>query len=481
MLNTPKSNVSVRSVLTLSHTTASRIKSIITAGPHDTSTAEGRSHERLRRASLTSITSIGTRALTLITPLVAIPLMLHYLGAERYGIWLTLASSVALLQFSDLGMGNGLVTSISRADGRDSIKDSQEYVTSAIVVLMTLAFIIASLYKVMSHFVQWNIVFGVHSPVAVRELGPALSALVLCSVLTLPLSVAQKIQTAFQEGVKSNLWQLGSSIVSLGAVILAVHMKATLPALILAFSGSPLIVAAANSTYVLLYERPYLRPRFRHFSFPAARELLGIGSAFTILSLSASLAFASDNLVISHILGPSRVPEFAVPARIFGILSGLLISCLTPLWPAYGEAAARGDVVWIRHILTRSIWASLAVSAALGLITVATMPTLLHHWIGSQFPTPLLLAAGLALWVVIQVGSAAVSVFLNGLNVMKPQIVIACVFTPLCILLKIVFTKSIGLSGPVWATIVVYSGAAALPYYFIAPRVLRKLQRDASQ
>jgi len=100
MLNTPKSNVSVRSVLTLSHTTASRIKSIITAGPHDTSTAEGRSHERLRRASLTSITSIGTRALTLITPLVAIPLMLHYLGAERYGIWLTLASGNQLAGFN---------------------------------------------------------------------------------------------------------------------------------------------------------------------------------------------------------------------------------------------------------------------------------------------------------------------------------------------------------------------------------------------
>jgi hypothetical protein len=120
------------------------------------------------------------------------------------------------------------------------------------------------------------------------------------------------------------------------------------------------------------------------------------------------------------------------------------------------------------------------VSAALGLITVATMPTLLHHWIGSQFPTPLLLAAGLALWVVIQSGSAAVSVLLNGLNVMKPQIAIACVFTPLCILLKIILTKNIGLSGPVWATILVYLGAAVLPYYFIAPLVLKRLDRASA-
>jgi O-antigen/teichoic acid export membrane protein len=407
--------------------------------------------------------------------------MLRYLGSERYGIWLTLASSVALLQFSDLGMGNGLVTSISRADGRDSIKDSQQYVTSALVVLMALAFVIVFIYRVVSHFVQWNVVFGVSNPAAVRELGPALSALLVCTALTLPLAVAQKIQVAFQEGFKNNLWQLVGSILSLGAVILAVYMKATLPVLILAFTGSPLIVAAANSAYVFLYERPYLRPRFAHFSLRAARELLGIGSAFTILSLSASLAFASDNLVISHILGPSRVPDFAVPARIFGILSGLIISCLTPLWPAYGEAAARGDIAWIKSTLARSLWASVTVSVAIGFIAFATMPTLLHHWIGREFPTPLLLAGGLALWVVVQAGSAAVSVLLNGLNIMRPQILIACVFTPLCILLKIVFTKSIGLPGPVLATIFVYLLAVVLPYYFIVPRVLRGLQRDTAQ
>jgi O-antigen/teichoic acid export membrane protein len=296
--------------------------------------------------------------------------------------------------------------------------------------------------------------------------------------MTIPLSAVQKIQAAFQDGYKNNLWQLGSSLVSLGAIIVAVKMKATLPTLVLAISASPLTVAAANSLYVIWYDRPYLRPQFRHFSLAAARELLGIGSAFTVLSLSASLAFASDNLVISHILGPVRVPEFAVPARLFGIVSGLIISCQMSLWPAYGEAAERGDVGWIRRTLARSLWAGITVSLGTGIVAVLFMPTILRHWLGPQLHTPLLLVGGLALWMVMQASAASVSVLLNGLNVMKPQIAIACVFTPTCILLKILLTQSAGLPGTVCASLLSYFGVTLIPYCIIVPRVLEKLHQS---
>ena len=66
-----------------------------------------------------------------------------------------------------------------------------------------------------------------------------------------------------------------------------------------------------------------------------------------------ALAMNADYLVIAHVLGPESVTTFSVPARLFAQL-GLLVSLVNlPLWPANGEALARGDVAWVRRITAR--------------------------------------------------------------------------------------------------------------------------------
>ena len=47
-----------------------------------------------------------------------VPLALDYLGPERYGIWLTLSSFLALLGFMDLGLGNAVMTGALENGGR---------------------------------------------------------------------------------------------------------------------------------------------------------------------------------------------------------------------------------------------------------------------------------------------------------------------------------------------------------------------------
>ena len=84
----------------------------------DTSTPEGRSRERYRRVALTAISSAGARVIAVVTMLIAVPLTLHYLGTERYGMWMTISSIIAMMGFADLGMGLGLMNAISEAMDR---------------------------------------------------------------------------------------------------------------------------------------------------------------------------------------------------------------------------------------------------------------------------------------------------------------------------------------------------------------------------
>src|SRR5207248_1138716 len=111
-----------------------------------------------------------------------------------------------------------------------------------------------------------------------------------------------------------------------------------------------------NHLYVFHWRRPQLRPRWSHFSAGAARRLLGMGGLFLVLQISMAFAFTSDNLVAAQVLGPEAVTQYSVPYRLFGIFITMLMVILGPLWPAYGEAASRGDVDWVVRTLKRSLF-----------------------------------------------------------------------------------------------------------------------------
>src|ERR1043166_7111587 len=81
-----------------------QIRSVIRFQPFDTSTTEGSSKERYRRIALTSATSILSKAVSLLTMLVSVPLTVNYLGPERFGLWMTISSVIAFLVFADFGI-----------------------------------------------------------------------------------------------------------------------------------------------------------------------------------------------------------------------------------------------------------------------------------------------------------------------------------------------------------------------------------------
>jgi hypothetical protein len=96
------------------------MKGVLRLKPFDTATPEGRSLERYRRGALTTFTSVTARVLTVFTGLIAVRLTVRYLGTERYGLWMTITSVVAMMSFADLGIGNGLLNSISEAPPAES-------------------------------------------------------------------------------------------------------------------------------------------------------------------------------------------------------------------------------------------------------------------------------------------------------------------------------------------------------------------------
>src|SRR5262245_34846746 len=113
------------------------------------------SRERYRRIALTTGTSVLAKGVGLLTMLISVPLTVHYLGAERFGLGMTVSSLIALLGFADFGMGNGLLNAISEAHGKNDTASAQKYVSSGFFMLAGMGVLTAAVFGMVYPFVPW--------------------------------------------------------------------------------------------------------------------------------------------------------------------------------------------------------------------------------------------------------------------------------------------------------------------------------------
>jgi O-antigen/teichoic acid export membrane protein len=433
--------------------------------PFDTATETGRSKERYRRAFLTTLGSAVTRVIGVGTSLITVPLTLKYLGVERYGLWMTIASLIAFLGFSDLGIGNGLLNGISNANGRDDRILARQYVSSALFLLSAVAAVLGLAFFVAYPFIPWNAIFHVKSPQAIAEAGPAVAAFLACFLIGFPGSIINKIQSGYQEGFVSNIWSIVGSLMGLAAGLIVIRIHGSLSYLVLALSGTPILMLFTNGLFLFGYQRPWLRPAWSQVRRGVSRELFHTGLLFLVLQIAVAVAFSADNLVLAHVLGPEAVTRYAIPCKLFGLIGFATTIIVGPLWPAYTEALARCDHRWIRKTMKRSLLSLLALSLGASALLVAFAPSIIRLWVGQSVQPPFLVLMALGIWSVINALSAPASILLNAATVIKFQVVVASVTATANIVLSVYLTKRIGISGVVFGSIFSQVFLALIPYY----------------
>jgi O-antigen/teichoic acid export membrane protein len=431
------------------------LKGLLRLKPFDTSTEGGRSRERYRRAALTTSTSVLARAVTVFTSLVTVRLTLQYLGTERYGLWMSITSVVSLLVFADLGMGNGLLNAIAAAHGKDDIESEQKYVSSAFFVLFGIAVFLLGLFGLAYPFVPWPRVFNVSSPLAAREAGPAVVVFLLCFLLNMPLGVVQRVQTGHQEGYATNLWTAIGSLTGLGSLLVALHFRGGLVWLLLSIAGGQVLGVLGNWAQEFRFARPELLPAWTNWDSAAARKIMGMGIMFFLLQVCGAFTFPLDNIIITQILGPEAVTQYAVPMRLFVLVMSVASMFVIPLWPAYGEAHARGDVKWVKSTLSHSLGYNVLIFGPVALGLAAFGKLIVRVWVGAQVHPTGVLLYGMASFAVINVVYGAIGIFLFGMNKLKIQAIVGLLQAVAGLALKIVMGKAFGLSGVIWASVII--------------------------
>ncbi len=409
-------------------------------------------YRRIRRASLSGIVTLVNRFVTMGSGLISIPLTAHYLGTERFGIWLTLSTFLAWVTVADLGLANSLTNALASADGKEDQKQAKEMVSSAFFMLVSLIFVVAILLLVVYQLTSWTQVFNLKSPEARSQINLAVLVSILIFVLRLPLSIPMRVYEAYQEGYLYQLWSICGNILAFTGLLFAIHLHANLPLLLGVFFGVAILGDVFAGLYMFGWRRQWLTPSLRDFRRLQAQWLLRTGSQLWLAQISAIVMFQTDLIIVAQLFGASEVASYGVILKLFSTIGTISMAFLSPLWPAYSEALARNDIPWIVKTFKKSVIISIFWSLSTGILLSLFCTDIIRAWVGQDAIPSLGLIIAMFCTSVITTIAHSVGVLVGGLCEFKIAAQVGIIQGVVNLLASVVFGHLIGVSGVAWAT-----------------------------
>jgi O-antigen/teichoic acid export membrane protein len=415
----------------------------------------------------------AARLLTSAVTFLSLPLAIRYLGAERYGVWATVTTTVVSINLLDLGIANTLTNHISRAYAVDDHTAAARSFTNALALTICIAGSVGAAFAVLCPRVNWVGLFNVKADVPAVELRQTVAAAVALMLVGLPCNLVGKVLAGYQELHLNSYAMCAGTAASLIGLATGIILRVSMPALLLMSVGCLPLANFVTLLLVVAWQKPWLRPRLSLVEGSVMKNLLDSGSSFFLIQIAAAVVFSSDNLIVSHYLGASEVTPYSVTWRLVG-LAAILQSLVFPaLWPAYAEAHAKGDYNWIRRTFALTMKATMALnlSCVIGLMLLGR--AVIRIWAGpAAVPSSSLLLA-MGIWAVINGFMSVESCLLAALNRTRQQAVLSIIAAAVNLALSLVLVRHIGSLGVIGGTILSYLIILVVPQSLTVRNVLR--------
>lgn len=412
----------------------------------DSSTEQGRADERYRRTALTIMANVASRGLAMLVMILSVKLTLPYLGAERFGIWTTIASFASMLNLLDLGVGNALINHTARAASSGDKKTLQQAICGGLGLMFLLGGAAALTLMLLAYTLPWEVIIKTSNSTLQQEIPVACAVFALLFGLNLFTTGLQKVYTGMQSAYVGHL---ANTVGSLGAAVClfyAAQQQAGIAQLLLATFGVQTVASLALLP-ILRWQGYLPLTDIGRAIANEYRSLIQTSSLFFILQIGVMIGWGADHLIIANALGAAQVAIFSVTQRLFQFVTQPLGMINAPLWSAYADAHARGDGSFVRQTLKRSLQLTATIAILGGSLLVAFSTLIIHIWTNGQISVPLNLIILFAIWTGCESLGSAFAMLLNGCGIVKPQIFTSILLSVIALPVKIAFLHTSGIVG----------------------------------
>lgn len=413
-------------------------------------------HRRLRRVFSAMGTAVFGKGSVFVVNAISIPIVVRYLGAEKYGLWITISATIAMLFYFDIGIANTLTNLIAESYAEDNREAAGHYFATAFWMSVVVAVGLGSLGYVLWPHIDFAYLLHISNPALVLEASRATMAAGLIFLCGMPVGLAAKALAGYQELHIANLFSAAGNLLALGAIVLVVMLRGSLATLVAAYAGAIVLGSVSCLLWVCLVRRPWLLPVLGRVRLNLVRRVFSSGGQFFLIQIASLIVFNSDNLVISHFLSPAQVTPYSVTWRLVTYASAVQILSFQALWPAYAEAWTRGDMDWIRASYTRVRWVT---AGTLGIACVVLVPfgrPIIRIWAGSVAVPSMPLLLLMCVWMAISAVALNQSCLLGATSRVRRQAISSVVAAIINLALSIYWVRTMGTFGVLLATVVSY-------------------------
>ncbi|MGC1679103.1 MAG: flippase [Candidatus Binataceae bacterium] len=346
----------------------------------DVGTNNGTSLTSGRRLILNVIWNGAGQIGPLAAAFIAMPILIHALGVERFGILALVWTVFGYFSLLDLGIGQALtkLTSDRLATGPED--EIPALFGTALAATVTFGLVGSVVLVTFAHPVV-NHLFKV-SPSLQGETLSAMYVLALGIPICVPIGTLRGTLSAYQRFGVINLVQSPNAI-----------LTSLAPLCVLPFSHNiALIVAVLFGVHAItwlvyfamcMYTVPNLvqRMRFRAAMVPG---LVGFGFWIASSNLVAVMMGSFDRFTIAALTGMEAVGYYIVPARILHKLTVVPWLITAVLYPAFAHSLA-SDRLRTRMLFDRGAKAAVLILFPIVLIVVVFARELMTLWVGAEF------------------------------------------------------------------------------------------------
>jgi len=295
---------------------------------------------RTGRSVINFASGLMLQITTLGIGLVSTPLLLHWLGDERYGAFRAASDWGNYLNLLELGLGGSLIALLAKAVGtgnRDKIR-------------LTLATGIRAYLNVMCLMLIAAVGLGLGITHLVRVKGILIDELQkgywlgFLGIFLLPLSPFRLLADASGRSYIANLFILFQSILITTTALLLAKLG-------FGITGQYLAILLGSISFQLIMSWDGLRQYpdvFKSLGQSQSqvsinRELWQLNRPTLIFNLSGQLSFFTDNIIISYLLNPATVVPFFVTQRLAMLAQTQVQGVGNATWAALVDLYTKGE------------------------------------------------------------------------------------------------------------------------------------------
>jgi O-antigen/teichoic acid export membrane protein len=412
--------------------------------------------------------SSSTWVITAVVNLAAVPIFIHYLGANGYGIYLLLTGLFGYFGLLDFGLSDGVIKYVAHyieLEDHELISDSinaallVQVITgiTGIILLWAFARPIVSALHVSPSLTNLSVV------------GLRVSAIgFLCKLLLNTFNAVLKGLQRFDVLAATGIaFSLLNTLISVGVLLAGGELLTVI-------SVSALIVALNLGTVIVLVWRflPVYRPTILVGRNTFA-SLFQFGAYTFITRLATALNSYFLQVVIALILNPEAVVYFAVPLRITTALEAGMGSLIAVIFPFVSSLKAREHMDHLRELYSKASKYVVALSTPVYLFIILFSFILLNVWLGTAFAAKgwlaLSLLAGsslLSAWTMVPANTAF------GTGDAKVPAAFSSIVMAVNLLFSVLFTLKWGVTGTALAVLLSASQGPVFIWY-VTTRVVQ--------